>query len=667
MKQKIYIFMLLLASLSNFAQFPGAPFPGDAPPCAPPTILFGSVTGGGCTGSASLSAYANSGTIKWYLAPTGGTPLTTQYPYTVVDDALYISGLSATTTFYAEAVNQSCVSTTRTAFTVNRYQKPTIGGQYFVPICEGNSATLNPTIVLNNGPLARGRQTYQWSTVTGSINGDANSASITVSQAGIYRLTVTNSNGCSTEQPFQLYVSTPPSAPEAAAQIFTSAATVADLVATGEGLKWYANADDEINLVSTTPLSTGTYYVSQTDIESGCVSARTAVQVNFDSCATPTLSTVTAAPACVGGTTTIVLSGMLPNTAGVATYTVNNGFPQTASGTSNANGTFSFPTPVLNALANNAVVKITKLATSTGCETIFTNKMVTLVVNKLPTLGTVTIVPACAGSTTTVTLSGLLPNTTGTATYKLGPFAPVTVSGTSDANGNLTLVTPVLTPGANGLVVSITNLTTTGGCSTNFTDKKVTVVVLAQPTLGTVTTSSICKNTPATINFNGLLPNSAGTVTYKVGNGPLQTKQGTTLANGTFSFETPSLSLGANGLVVTITRIETASGCVTNFTGKTVTLSVRNCRIKDRSVKENSTTTAQRSSIVTLYPNPIKDVLNIDSAIEIQSVQLLNMQGQQVLTATQNKINVSSLPPGTYMVRIQDTQNNVTVKRVIKN
>lgn len=69
---------------------------------------------------------------------------------------------------------------------------------------------------------------------------------------------------------------------------------------------------------------------------------------------------------------------------------------------------------------------------------------------------------------------------------------------------------------------------------------------------------------------------------------------------------------------------------------------------------------------VGLYPNPVNDVLNIDTKEEILSVEIFALQGQKVMTSKQNKINVSELPAGIYLVRIQDVNNNIATKKIIK-
>lgn len=69
---------------------------------------------------------------------------------------------------------------------------------------------------------------------------------------------------------------------------------------------------------------------------------------------------------------------------------------------------------------------------------------------------------------------------------------------------------------------------------------------------------------------------------------------------------------------------------------------------------------------VSLYPNPINDVLNIETKDEILSVNVFALQGQKVLSSKENRINVSELPAGIYLVRIEDVNNNIATKKIIK-
>lgn len=72
---------------------------------------------------------------------------------------------------------------------------------------------------------------------------------------------------------------------------------------------------------------------------------------------------------------------------------------------------------------------------------------------------------------------------------------------------------------------------------------------------------------------------------------------------------------------------------------------------------------------VKIYPNPAKDVLNIDTNNqEITSVAIYNILGSRVLAlneVTNNTINVSNLKNGVYLVRIEALNNTITKKVVI--
>lgn len=87
----------------------------------------------------------------------------------------------------------------------------------------------------------------------------------------------------------------PPDAPTAVAQSFCSGATVASLAATGGSgatFSWYANSTGGTALASTTALSSGNYYVSQT--LSACESTRTLVAVTVTTVPVPTAATTQA-------------------------------------------------------------------------------------------------------------------------------------------------------------------------------------------------------------------------------------------------------------------------------------------------------------------------------------------------------------------------------------
>ncbi|SFB04250.1 Por secretion system C-terminal sorting domain-containing protein [Flavobacterium swingsii] len=75
---------------------------------------------------------------------------------------------------------------------------------------------------------------------------------------------------------------------------------------------------------------------------------------------------------------------------------------------------------------------------------------------------------------------------------------------------------------------------------------------------------------------------------------------------------------------------------------------------------------SQNNLKVAVYPNPVSDILNIETETEIKSVEIYNLQGQKIKTALSKQINVSDLASGIYMVRIEDTNNAVETKKIVK-
>jgi hypothetical protein len=112
-------------------------------------------------------------------------------------------------------------------------------------------------------------------------------------------------------------VTTPNLAPTATPQVFCAYATVANLVATGNDIKWYASANEGAALATTTALTSGTYYASQT--VNGCESTRTPVTVSINDAQI----TASANLVCVGTAVTITASSTSATSNGTSTLPAN--------------------------------------------------------------------------------------------------------------------------------------------------------------------------------------------------------------------------------------------------------------------------------------------------------------------------------------------------------
>jgi hypothetical protein len=125
---------------------------------------------------------------------------------------------------------------------------------------------------INWNPLDQINNTYVVHLITDNIYLELTVLSWTPNNAGGGFSYTRTSTSCS-----------PPSAPTASSQNFSSSATVADLVASGTAIQWYSStAVGSPLLSSTTTLATGTYYASQT--VNSCESYRTSVAVTVVNC-----------------------------------------------------------------------------------------------------------------------------------------------------------------------------------------------------------------------------------------------------------------------------------------------------------------------------------------------------------------------------------------------
>ena len=76
-----------------------------------------------------------------------------------------------------------------------------------------------------------------------------------------------------------------------------------------------------------------------------------------------------------------------------------------------------------------------------------------------------------------------------------------------------------------------------------------------------------------------------------------------------------------------------------------------------------------RNELFSIFPNPTKNSLNINllSENEIQNCVIYNLLGQKLISSkSQQRIDVSSLQQGTYLIEVE-TKNGMSTKRFIKN
>ncbi|MDR3184648.1 MAG: hypothetical protein LBT49_04500 [Prevotellaceae bacterium] len=167
------------------ASMAGAPVVIEHPLPNNPTVTAGSRCG---AGTVQLSASSPGADIDWYDAATGGTRLAQ------ASGAYTTPGLSATTTYYAEArvAATGCKSTGRTAVTATVHALPT-ATVAAKTICSGQTAGLTATVTDGNvAPI-----TYMWNVggSTGTTNVPSHTSQILTATTA-YTVQLRNANGC---------------------------------------------------------------------------------------------------------------------------------------------------------------------------------------------------------------------------------------------------------------------------------------------------------------------------------------------------------------------------------------------------------------------------------------------------------------------------------------
>jgi hypothetical protein len=227
----------------------------------------------------------------------------------------------------------------------------------------------------------------------------------------------------------------------------------------------------------------------------------------------PTLSGASqAVSVCEGSTTTINLTGLLPDKIFSLEYSINGVAQTTQTGlVSNSSGNSSFTTPFLSVENNGQILQITKITFASelpSCSQTFDQDVI-LSVNPNPTLtGALQVANACAGTGANISLSGLIPNSVFTVYYTINNVDKSPVTGIiADGTGNASFTTEPLTSANNGQILQIYGLEITNKTPSCFQNFIQNVILAVDPTSigGTAlaTPVSVCSGNSSTITLTG--------------------------------------------------------------------------------------------------------------------------------------------------------------------
>jgi len=298
--------------------------------------------------AASVNNLVATGTgfVRWYAAETGGTQLN--------GNTALVNG----TTYYGSQTINGCASAVRLAVTVIITSTPAPTGSATQTVCFGATVA----------DLQATGTTIQW--YANPAGGAALATTTAVVNNTTYYATQTV-NGCrSTTRLAVTATLTPETATPTGAgtQSFCTAATVADLQATGTTIQWYDAATGGTVLAPTAALVTGTtYYATQT--LNACESTtRFAVAVTVVAAAAP--SGAASQELCLGA----VLSDLQATGTAIQWYAAASGGPSLSSTTLLTNGTTYYASQTIGGCESVARLAVTYTAAPTPAPTAAANQ-----------------------------------------------------------------------------------------------------------------------------------------------------------------------------------------------------------------------------------------------------------------------------------------------------
>ena len=504
-----------------------------SPPCTSPTITATTPSSRCGSGTLTLSATSNTGTVNWYTAATGGTAIATGTVFTTPT-------LTTTTTYYVDATNAGCTTPIRTAVTASINAIPIVTlTASSSSLCSGSSSTITAT----------GASTYTWlPSGTGSVS------VVSPTSTTVYSVTGTSSAGCvSAVKTITIIVNSVPSITLAPLTSTICSGQTSALVASGASTySWNTGATS--NSISVTPTVTTNYTVVGTS--AGCSSAPKVATVIVNSTPIVTLS-ASANTICAGQSVTLTATG-------ASTY----------SWSPIGSGSVSVVSPT------SSVIYTVVGTSSLGCSSSI--KTITVTVNPSASL-TLTPVSStiCSGQSVTLNASGttsyswstgassssITVNPTVTTTYSVigsngaCSSAPVTILVTVNS-------TPITTATVNGTLTCSNFLR---ALNANIAGMNYTWTPPTGGSVGSANTQTTSVLSPGTYSL--LVVNPSTSCSYSTTVSVMQNTVSplvTSSVTGTITCSTNSVSVVASTTVSPVTYLWNGPGILSGNTASTV-------------------------------------------------------------------------------------------------
>ncbi len=67
-----------------------------------------------------------------------------------------------------------------------------------------------------------------------------------------------------------------------------------------------------------------------------------------------------------------------------------------------------------------------------------------------------------------------------------------------------------------------------------------------------------------------------------------------------------------------------------------------------------------------IYPNPATSIVNIQTEESVKQIEIYTLEGKLITKSTENKIDVSNLNSGFYMIKITTNENKISIQKLVK-
>ena len=375
-------------------------------------------------------------------------------------------------------------------------------------------------------------------------------------------------------------------------------------------------------------------------------------------------ATQTSNTAVYGEITVTITNQPVPATA--VTVSTQNSAPATIT---TATGTLQLMATVTPANATNAAVTWS-VQSGAAYASVSQAGLVTAIANGTVTLrAALTADAAIYDDIDVVITNQFVPTTAVTVTTQNNVAATITT-----ATGTLQLVTTVAPADATNTAVTWSVQSGSGYATVSQTGL-VTAIANGTVTLrATLTTDATIYDDIDVVITNQFVPTMAVTVTTLNDTEPTITTTAGTLqlvatvipANATNNAVTWSVQSGADyasvnqdGLITAI-----ANGKVTLRAALTADATIfDDIEVTVAIVLSTDTFTNQ---LVTLYPNPVANMLTINTNSLVKNVVVFNIMGQQVFAGNSNAINLSNLIQGNYIIKVTLDNGTQVTRKIVK-